>query len=75
MTLVCSELGQGTTSFSVQCCFGVMYVEWYGICDYVVFSVVHIYVLSMVVSMCFKFVLICALFMVLGCQLIITIYI
>ena len=32
---VCSELCQGTTG-----CFGVMYGEWYGVCDFVVLSVV-----------------------------------
>ena len=28
----------------MECCFGVMYVEWYGICDFVEFSVVEIWV-------------------------------
>ena len=28
------------TSCSGECCFGVMYVEWYGVRDLVVFSVV-----------------------------------
>ena len=41
MTLVCSELDQGTTGCSGECCFGVMYCEWYGVCDYVVLSVVE----------------------------------
>ena len=36
---VCSELGQGTTGCSGECCFGVMYCEWYGVCDFVVLSV------------------------------------
>ena len=40
--IVCSDLGQGTTSCTGECCFGVMYGEWYGICDFVVFSVVEI---------------------------------
>ena len=35
MALVCSELGQGTTGCLVECCFGVMYCEWYGVCDFV----------------------------------------
>ena len=34
-----------------ECCFGVMTVEWYGVCNYVVFSVVEIY-LTMVVCIC-----------------------
>ena len=37
--MVCSELDQGTMSCSGACCFGVIYGEWYGICDFVVFSV------------------------------------
>ena len=41
-TFVCSELGQGTTGFSVKCCFGVMYCEWYGVCDIVALSVVEV---------------------------------
>ena len=24
------------------CCFGVMYCEWYGVCDFVVWSVVEV---------------------------------
>ena len=52
-TFVCSELGQGTTGCSGggECCFGVMYCEWYGVCDFVVVSVVEVlrYVLTMVV--------------------------
>ena len=41
-TFVSSELGQGTTGFSGEYCFGVMYGEWYGVCDYVVLSVVEV---------------------------------
>ena len=26
-----------------ECCFGVMYCEWYGVCDFVVLSVVEVY--------------------------------
>ena len=37
MTFVCSELG-----CSGECCFGVMYCEWYGVCDFVVLSVVEV---------------------------------
>ena len=33
MTFVCSELGQGTTGCSGECCFGVMHGEWHGVCD------------------------------------------
>ena len=39
---VCPELGQGTTGCSGECCFGVMYCEWYVVCDFVVLSVVEI---------------------------------
>ena len=39
-TFVCSELGQGMTGCSKKCCFGVMYCECYGVCDFVVLSVV-----------------------------------
>ena len=28
------------TDCSGECCFGVMYCEWFGVCDFVVFSVV-----------------------------------
>ena len=31
--------GQGMTSCSGDCCFGVIYDEWYGACDFVVLSV------------------------------------
>ena len=40
--IVCFELGQGTTGCSGKCCFGVMYCEWYGVCDFVVLSVVEV---------------------------------
>ena len=42
MTFICSKFGYGTTGCSGECCFGVMYVEWYGVCDFAVFSVVEI---------------------------------
>ena len=42
MTFVCSELGQGMIGWSGECCFGVMYCEWYGVCDFVVLSVVEV---------------------------------
>ena len=35
-------IGPGHDGCSGECCFGVMYVEWYGVCDIVVFSVVEI---------------------------------
>ena len=35
-------LGHGTTGCSGECCFGVMYCEWYGVCDFVVLSVVEL---------------------------------
>ena len=41
-TFVCCELGQGTPGCSGECCFGVMYREWYGVCDFVVLSVVEV---------------------------------
>ena len=40
--MVCSELGQGTTGCCGEYCFGVMYDEWYGVCDFVVLSVVEV---------------------------------
>ena len=40
--IVCSELGQGMTGCSGEWCFGVMYCEWYGVCDFVVLSVVEV---------------------------------
>ena len=46
----------------------MIYGEWYGLCDFVVFSVLR-YVMSMVVCMCFMFDLIFASSKVLGlCQ-------
>ena len=26
----------------MKCCFGVMYCEWYGVCDFVVLSAVEV---------------------------------
>ena len=40
--IVCSELDQGMTGCPGECCFGVMYCEWYGVCDFVVLSVVEV---------------------------------
>ena len=40
--IVCSELGRGTTGCYGEWCFGVMYGEWYGVCDFVVFSGVEV---------------------------------
>ena len=40
--IVCSELSQGMMGCSGECCFGVMYCEWYGVCDFVVLSVVEV---------------------------------
>ena len=37
-----SELGYGATGCSGECCFGMMYSEWYSVCDFVVFSVVEV---------------------------------
>ena len=39
---ICSELGQGKTGCSGEYCFGVMYRGWYGVCDFVVLSVVEV---------------------------------
>ena len=58
---VCPELGQVTTSCSRECCN----IRWYGVCDFVVFSVVEIcvdYGGVNVFHVCFM----CVLFMVLG---------
>ena len=30
------------TACSGKCCFGVMYGEWYGVCDFVVLSIVEV---------------------------------
>ena len=35
-------LGQGTTGCSGECYFGVMYCWWYGVCAFVVLSVVEV---------------------------------
>ena len=37
----CSELGPGTMGCLGECCFGVMYCEWYGVCDCVVLSILE----------------------------------
>ena len=37
-----SELGYDTTGCSGECCFGMMYSEWYSVCDFVVLSVVEV---------------------------------
>ena len=42
MIFVCSKMGEGTTGFSVECCFCVMYVEWNGVCNFVVISAVEV---------------------------------
>ena len=42
MTFICSELGDGTTGCFRECCFGVMYVEYYGVVV-VVFSMVEVF--------------------------------
>ena len=36
---VCSEVPPGTTGCSGECCFSVMCVQWYDVCNFVVFSV------------------------------------
>ena len=35
-------MAQGTAGCSGECCFRVMYGEWYGVCDFVVLSVVEV---------------------------------
>ena len=42
MTFGSSELGYGATDCFGECCFEVMYVEWYGVWDFVVFLVVEV---------------------------------
>ena len=41
-TFVCSELDRVGRVALVSVFFGVMYGEWYGVCDSVVFSVVEV---------------------------------
>ena len=43
-----SQLAQGTTGCSEECCFGVKYGEWYGVCDLLYCRLLR-YVLTMVV--------------------------
>ena len=38
-----SELGQGTTGYFGECYFGIMYVEWYDVRNFVVISPVNVY--------------------------------
>ena len=45
----------------MECYFGMMYVEWYSVYNFIVFSVLR-YLLIMVLCMCFMFVLIGVLF-------------
>ena len=35
-------MGHGTTGCSGDCCFVVMYCELYGVCDFVVLSIVEV---------------------------------
>ena len=48
MTFICSELGQGTTGCSGECCFGMMHGEWYGVCDVIVLSFVELCIILVV---------------------------
>ena len=57
--MFCSELGEVMMGCSGECCFRV-YVEWYGVCNVTVFSVVGVCVLTMVVCMYFMFVFVLA---------------
>ena len=41
-TFVCSELTQGTTGCTGERCLRVVYGEWYGVCVFVVLSVVQV---------------------------------
>ena len=72
-TFACSELGQGTTGYSGECFFGVMYCEWYGVCDFVVLSVADVcadYVGVNVFHVCLNFgvvCVVCCLFLTSGC--------
>ena len=54
-----SELGWGTTGCHGKCCFRLMYVEWYA------FVIGCLFGWCDMCCMCFMFVLICALFIVL----------
>ena len=69
-TFVCSELVQGTTGSSGECCIGVMYGEWYGGCDFVVLSVVDVcadYGVGVCVNVCgVVCVVVCCLFLTSG---------
>ena len=46
LVLICKEGNSGdgccTTGCSGECCFGVMYCKWYGVCDFVVLTVVEV---------------------------------
>ena len=76
------ELGQGTTGCSWECCCGVMYCEWYGVCDLSVVEVCADYGSVNVFHVCFNFVgvygvnvcsvvcvVVCCLFLTSGCCL------
>ena len=50
-----SELGQGTTGCSDECCFEEMYGEWCGVRDFVMLSVVEVcvyYGVAVCVNVC-----------------------
>ena len=40
---VCSEMCEGTKGCSGECCFGVMYVGWYSVCNFVVIPAVEVF--------------------------------
>ena len=52
MGFFCSELDYGMTGCSGECCFRMMYIEWYGVCNFGVLRWLR-YVLTIVVCMCF----------------------
>ena len=58
---------------SGECCFGVMYCEWYCVCDFVVLSVVEVcadYGVGVCVNICdVVCVVVCCLFLMSGCYL------
>ena len=68
-TTVCSEVGLGTTGCSGECCFGIMYCEWYGVCDFVLClsGFLRLYSVGVCVNVCgVVCVVVCCLFLTSG---------
>ena len=83
-TFICYDLGQGTTGCYGECCFRVMYGEWYGVCNFVEVCVVYVgvdvfhgclnfgvvYGVGVCVNVCgVVCVVVCCLFLTSGCCL------